>query len=271
MKAAAAMDVFSNVTHGFAALLIGNCFEDVIVTTVNVSQRSFALDRRVPNPDTSSTSYKDHVKEPPEVVPSALDLKTGGSYANVWIVTFVTTTLLATFVCACAGVKYLSSGYYSNAYAHISSEDKRDSRVMCVDGAALDTPQQSPVFSKENRMFSPRGGAAGGNRNAAPRMSAREKRAALNARSIPTFHRTNRDAMEDFEVLSSASEFSSSGDMERPWQSRNPMFSAPVGASRGHVPRLSGLDFGQTMDEDQEGDVAAQFWRPGNRGRDDDR
>lgn len=271
MKAAAAMDVFSNITHGFAALLIGDCFEDVIITTVNVSQRSFTTDRRVPNSDTSSTSYKDHAKELPEVVPSALELKTGGNEANMWIVIFVTITLLATSVCACAGVKCIKSGYYSAVYARTHSEDKHDSRVMCVDGAALDTPKNAPVFSKENRLFSPRGGTAHGNRKSRPRMSAREKRAALNARNVPKFNRTDESTMEDFEVLSSASDFSSSGEVEGPWQSRNPMFSAPLGGSRGHVPRFSGLDFGQTIDEDQGGDLAAQFWRPGNRGRDDDR
>lgn len=260
IKAALALDTFSNVTHGFAALLIGDCFEDVIVTTVNVSQKSHPLYRRVPNSDTSSTAYSDHIEAPAEIVPSAVDLTTGGVDSYQWIVTFMLVTVLSTAVCACVGLKCITGGFGAQgtaaAYANSNPEDDLDKRATRVDGTVLDTPKQSPAYTKENRMFSPRGGASAIH----PRLSTKQKRTALNARSAPNFRGKGRGSTEDFEVLSSASEASST---EEPVE--NPMFSTPPGSAggRGHAPRLSALDFGKTIDEDNgdSSDVASEFWR----------
>lgn len=270
MKAARALDTFSNVTHGFAALLIGDCFEDVIVTTVNVSQRSQPLYRRVPNLDTSSTAYSDHIEEPIQIVPSAADLRTGGASSNLWIVTFMLVTVLSTLVCVCVGLKCIHAGRgaqgtasaYANANYH--AENHKDHGATRVDGSELDTPEQTPVYNKENRMFSPNNEGAGGR----PRMSANAKRAALNARSAPNYGENGKGTTHDFEVLSSGSDASSS---EEPVE--NPMFASPPGSGggQGHAPRLSALDFGKTIDEDigDSSEVASEFWRRRNRGTDD--
>lgn len=266
-----APDSFSNVTHGFAALLIGDCFEDVIITSVNVSQKSHPLYRRVPNPDPSSTAYSDHIEPPAVVVPSAVDLRTGGADSFLWIVTFMLITILSTLVCTCVGVKCINGGYgaqgTAEAYANHQPGDEQDKRATHVDGSVLDTPQQSPAYNKANRMFSPRGGGSEGR----PRMSAKEKRAALNVRSAPNFRKNGRGLTEDFEVLSSGSDASST---EEPGSQDNPMFASPPGSGggRGHAPRLSALDFGKTIDEDtgDSSDVASEFWRRRHRQADGD-
>ncbi len=263
MKAAAALDSFANVTHGFAALLIGDCFEDVVITSVNVSQKSNPWYRRVPNPDTSSTAYSDHIEKPAEIVPSATDLVTGGIGSSRWIVTFMLITVLSTMLCTCLGTKFIHNGYggalTAAAYASHHPEDEQNNRATFVDGSTLDTPTKSPAYNKANRMFSPHPEAAGAPKKGRPRRSPKEKRAALNARNIPT----TRDPNEDFEVLSSGSD--GTEDTESPAsQSHNPMY------KKGHVPRLSALDFGRTIDEDKEddSDVASEFWRLRHRGND---
>ncbi|CAM9198044.1 unnamed protein product [Ectocarpus fasciculatus] len=251
MKAAAALDSFSNVTHGFAALLIGECFEDVIISTVNISQRSNPLDRRVPNPDLSSTSYKDHIEEPLEIVPSALDLTTRRSDPYMWIVIFVLITVLATAVCAVIGVKCIDGGYFAAGATHADDDmkDGQDGRAIGVDGSGPDVPGLSPAYSKNKRRHSRRDSGRG--------MSAKEKR---EARGKST---------EDFEVLSSASELSSTeGGIDKELRAENPLFASPMASKGGHVPRLSGLDFGKTIDEDMGSDssAASEFWRRSNRG-----
>ncbi|CAN0040826.1 unnamed protein product [Ectocarpus sp. 12 AP-2014] len=78
--------------------------------------------------------------------------------------------------------------------------------------------------------------------------------------------------MEDIEVLSSASELSSTGGaLDKELPTENPLFASPNASKSRHVPRLSGLDFGKTIDEDTGGDsdVASEFWRRSNRGGDD--
>lgn len=263
MKAATALDSFSNVTHGFAALLIGECFEDVIISTVNISQRSNPLDRRVPRTDLSSTSYKDHIEEPLEIVPSALDLTTRRSDPYLWIVIFVLITVLATSVCAVTGVKCIDGGYFAAGAAHDDDDlkDDQDGRATGADGSVPDAPGSSPAYSKNSGRSS--------RRESGRRMSAKEKREARNARNVPGFVASGR-SMEDIEVLSSASELSSTGrTLELP--AENPLFASPIASKSRHVPRLSGLDFGKTIDEDIGGDsdVASEFWRRSNRGGDD--
>lgn len=269
MKAALALDTFSNVTHGFAALLIGDCFEDVIVTTVNVSQKSYPLHRRVPKSDASSTAYSDHIEPPAEIVPSAVGRTTGGTSSSLWIVTFILITILSTLVCVCVGLKCISAGRgaqgTASAYANYAEEDK-DVRATPTDGSALDTPQQSPVYDKKNRMFSPGSDAA----KNSPHKSAKAKRAALNARNAPNY-RKGKGSTQDFEVLSSGSGSDNASSTEEPVE--NPLFASPGGSEgvRRHVPRLSALDFGRTIDEDigDTSDVASEFWRRRNRGPDD--
>lgn len=267
MKAAAALDSFANVTHGFAALLIGDCFEDVIITTVNVSQKSNPLYRRVSNSDTSCTTYSDHVEKPTEIVPSAVDLVTGGTGSSMWIVIFMTITILATVICACLGTRCVRKGYgaagTAAAYASHHPDDEQHVKATCIDGSVLDTPKGSPAYTKRNRMF----------REASPdkgrsRRSPKEKRAALNARNIPTA----RDPNVDFEVLSSASDGTEDTDSPATQAAHNPMlYASPPGSSvagPGHMPRLSALDFGKTIDGDdgENSDAASEFWRRGHRG-----
>ena len=287
MKAALALDTLSNVTHGFAALLIGDCFEDVIITTVNVSQKSYPLHRRVPKSDASSTAYSDHVEPPAEIVPSALDLRTGGTSSSLWIVTFILITVLSTLVCVCVGLKCIGAGRGSqgtaSAYANYHAEEENNNVATPTDGSVLGTPRQPPVYDKENRMFSPGSDSA----KDRPR-KAKAKRAALNARSAPNYRGNGKGSTQDFEVLSSGSEASST---EEPVE--NPLFASPGGsaaspagsgvslagsgtspaASGGarHVPRLSALDFGNTVDEDtgDTSDVAYEFWRRRHRGAND--
>ncbi|CAM9245227.1 unnamed protein product [Ectocarpus sp. 13 AM-2016] len=263
MKAAAALDSFSNVTHGFAALLIGECFEDVIISTVNISQRSNPLDRRVPRTDLSSTSYKDHIEEPLEIVPSALDLTTRRSDPYMWIVIFVLTTVLATSVCAVIGVKCIDGGYFAAGAAHTDDDlkDGQDGRAIGADGSVPNAPGSSPAYSKNSGRSS--------RRESSRRMSAKEKREARNACNVPGFAASGKST-EDIEVLSSASELSSTGGaLDLP--AENPLFASPMASKSRHVPRLSGLDFGKTIDEDTAGDsdVASEFWRRSNRGGDD--
>lgn len=270
MKAALALDTFSNVTHGFAALLIGGCFEDVIVANVNISQTSCPLLHRVPSIDSSSTTYSDHVEPPAEIVPSAVDVRTGGASSYLWIVAFMLTTALSTLLCVCVGLKCIRAGRgaqgTASAYANYHhAEDEQRSRASRVAGSVHDTPEQLQAYNKENRMFSPRGGAAEGR----PRMSAKAKRAALNARSAPNFRGNGKEgATQDFEVLSSGSDASST---EEPVE--NPMRSSPAGSrgGPGHAPRLSALDFGKTIDEDtgDSSEVASEFWRRRHRAAED--
>ncbi|CAN0440971.1 unnamed protein product [Ectocarpus sp. 12 AP-2014] len=78
--------------------------------------------------------------------------------------------------------------------------------------------------------------------------------------------------MEDIEVLSSASELSSTGGaLDKELPAENPLFASPMASKSRHVPRLSGLDFGKTIDEDTGGDsdITSEFWRRSNRGGDD--
>lgn len=258
MKAAAALDAFANVTHGFAALLTGDCFEDVFITTVNVSQKSNPTYRRASNSDTSTTRYSDHFKLATEVVPSAVDMVTGGTGSYAWIVIFIMIVILSTMVCACLGVRCIQSGYYYRtavSCANEREEDLQDDRVKRVDGSALDTPTS---YSKKNRMFSSPTSDGSGRR-----MTAREKRVALNARNAPGLRGNATDKMDDFEVLSAASALSSTNDSTESVQEINPMF-----LNRGgHAPRLSMLDFGKTLDQDNgdESETAAEFWRRRNR------
>lgn len=269
MKAAQALDTLANVTHGFAALLIGNCFEDVIITTVNVSQKSYPLHRRVPNPDTSSTAYSDHIEAPVEIVPSAVDLQMASPNSYRWIVAFMVITILLTLVCVCVGLRCIDGGRgaqkraAARAYQH--PEDEQDEQATRIDGSALDTPRQA--YTKENRMFSPQGGAA---KRRTP-MSAKAKRAALNARSAPNYREGGKGSNEDFEVLSSASSDGEGCGPEEPVE--NPMYSSPRDSEGGrrHAPRLSALDFGSTIDGDDgdSSDVASEFWQRRNRRMDD--
>lgn len=249
--------------------MIGDCFQDVIITTVNVSQKSNPTYRRPPNADTSTVAYSDHIEEAVEVVPSAVDLTTGGSGSSWWIYTFILITVLSTAVCACLGVRCIQGGYYRTAapYANDRPEDQQDDRAKHVDGTTLDTPK---VYSKANRMFSPPGSSSNGGRP----MSAREKRAALNARNAPRLHGNGNDSMDDFEVLSNGSETSTDEVYDAGAQATNPLFLSPRGGGDkkgGHAPRLSMLDFGKTIDEDKGGDseVASEFWRRRNRTGDD--
>lgn len=258
-KAAAALDSFANITHGFAALLAGDCFEDVIITTVTVSQSDTPIDRRVPNLETSSVSYRDNVPEETETVPSAIGLTTGGSSAFLWIVTFTLITALGTCTCTCLGLKLVRAGGKAAA-ALAQPENDGGVKAEYVDGSVLDTPKNgSSAYGRANRMFSPRAdGARGGNRK-----SAAQKRAALNARMNPNFGSTNKHEMEDFEVLSSASEskFLCTKDALEV-KATNPMF-----GGAGHVPRLSALDFSKTSDDQMDESArGSEFWRRRDRG-----
>lgn len=256
LKAAAALDSFANVTYGFASLLIGDCFEDVIITTVSVSQADTPVSLRIPNSDTSSASYGDHVLEV-EAVPSAVGLSMGGSHAFMWIVIFLVVLVLGTCLCTCVGVKCINNRAGA-VPALLADDDDNDNDQMAkyVDGSALDALRATPRFSKENRMFSPN--LAEG--RAAPRVSAARKRAALNVNNVGRF---NNSEMDDFEILSSPGETTLSEDS--PIGGRNPMFTGM------HAPRLSALDFGKTLegDEDNSGQDR-EFWRPDDEGDDDD-
>lgn len=263
MKAAAAFDAFSNVTHGFAALLIGNCFKDVVITTVNISQRSYPIHRRVPNSDTSSTSYGAHVEEPAEIVPSAIDLTTGGTGSNAWIAVFMMITTLSTVLCACVGVRCIQNGYYRTAASYANEHEKElDHRVKRVDGSELDTPK---VRSKENHMFSSlqsrtSASSSGGGR----RMTAREKRAALNARNAPRLHGIGEDTIDRSGIFSNVPATSSTEEVKEGVNNNDSIF---WDKKSGHAPRLSMLDFGKTLDEDNgdDSEAAAEFWRGRNR------
>lgn len=236
---------------------------------MNISQKSNPTYRRVQNSDLSSTTYGDHIEDVAEVVPSAVDVATGGFRSTSWIFIFILITVLSTVLCACIGVRYIQGGYYGTAAASYTNEREEDKHhVKRVDGSTLDTPE---VFSKTNRMFSSeKGGTPGssGRKSGRRRMTAREKRAALNARNAPRLHGNNtEDTMEDFEILSAASAASSTEETPEDVQTSNPMFK-----DRKHAPRLSMLDFGKTLDEGEgdDSEAAAEFWRRRNRTGDDD-
>lgn len=227
---------------------------------MNISQKSYPTYRRAPNSDPSSTTYSDHIQKVAEVVPSALDVATGGFASTSWIFVFILITLVSTVMCACIGVRCIQGGYYRTAasYANEREEDKHQAKR--VDGSALDTPK---MYSKANRMFSSEksgGRGSAGKKGSERQMSAREKRAALNARNAPRLHGNNaKDTMEDFEVLSNASAASSAEDNGEDVKASNPMF-----LDRKHAPRLSMLDFGKTLDEgkgDDSDGAAEEFWR----------
>lgn len=249
-KAAAALDSFANVTAGFSFLLAGDCFEDVIVTAINISQADTPLNRRVPNLGISFSFLE--VMERAEMVPSAIGLITGGSDTYTWIVTFAVTTILAAAVAACLGVQcFRGSGEGST---HV---DEDESRVTNVDGSLLDTPRSSD-YGKDNRMFSPRASHERRGRSGS-RKSAAQKRAALNARSIPNFGNNTKASQGDFEIADEADVSTaevgcllssvSGGDDEI--STRNPMF-----GGGHHVPRLSALDFDDTSGSEENSDTA---------------
>ena len=265
MKAAAALDAFTDVALGFNSLLVGDCFEDVLITSVCISQADTPRDKRVPNPDISSASVLDHAVGT-EAVTAIDDLVKGGSNPFKWITIFVLATALATGVCVCPGVFCVrrSSGVAAvTVVAQSKTTENTKAEDVVVDGSVLDTPKASQ-YQKENRMFS--SAATGTSRGS--RLSAAQKRAALNARSNPLFGAKAGESSEDFTVLSSVtgSDFTSLTEQqeedEREVSARNPMFQEP-----GHVPRLSALDFGRTIDEADDGlDPAPEFWRRGARG-----
>lgn len=266
MKAAVAFDFFANVTHGFASLLIGGCFEDVTVSNLSISQRDTPTALRVPNPDTSSVTYSDNLLAAIRSVPSAAGLTTGGSKTFMWIVLFMIVTCLGTCTCACVGIKFVGKRDIGAAVP-VAQPQHAEDLAQCVDGSVLDTPKSS-VYSKENRMFS-RDPASGARETAA------QKRAALNACSIPTFDRMGGTPTEDFELLSSpsGSSFSRSSEQDggdhgggQETKTRNPMFNGSE-----HAPRLSALDFGMTMEGKEEDDPSSRnsFWHRRNRKVDD--
>lgn len=116
MKAAEALASFTNITHGFAAMLVGDCFEDVSITSVTLSQYSVPLPRRVPSRDTSSTSYLDAMA-PEEAVPSAIGLSVDDTTARRWFVVFMVIVLLSIGVFTAGGGRVLLStgGKWSDA------------------------------------------------------------------------------------------------------------------------------------------------------------
>lgn len=269
MKAAAALDSFADVSRGFSSLLVGDCFEDVLVTAVCISQADTPRDKRVPNPSISSASYLDHAVEA-EAVAAVDDLdKGGGSSPFKWITIFVLVTALTTGMCVCLGVVCVRRSSVAAAATVASQQPKptvgTKAENVAVDGSVLDTR-----YKNENRMFS--SGATGARRGGS-RLSAAQKRAALNARGNPLFGAQKAgESGENFAVLSSGSDFTGfteqqeGGENEEEEElevsSRNPMFQEPR-----HVPRLSALDFGRTIDEADDGlDPAAEFWRPGAGG-----
>lgn len=284
MKAAEALDSFADVSLGFQSLLVGDCFQDVLVTAVCISQADTPKDKRVPNPDISSASYLDHAVGT-EAVTTVDNLDSGGSNPFKWITVFVLATALATGMCVCLGVVCVrrsgsSSSTAAESMATVAAAQRRKTtggnaaaEHVVVDGSILDTPRSSQ-YKNENRMFhSPAATDArrGGGRS---RLSAEQKRAALNARSNPLFGAGKAaESGENFAVLSSGSDFTGLTDQqegegegeegeELEVSGRNPMFQEPR-----HVPRLSALDFGRTIDEPDDGsDPAAEFWRPGARG-----
>lgn len=274
MKAAAALDSFADVSRGFSSLLIENCFEDVLVTAVCISQADTPKDKRVPNPSISSASYLDHAMGA-EAVTAADDLdKGGGSNPFEWITIFVLATALATGMCICLGVVCVRRSSAAAAVTVAAQQPKATEGIkakhVVVDGSVLDNPGSSQ-YQNENRMFS---SAATGTRRGGSRLSAAQKRAALNARSNPLFGAQKAgESGENFAVLSSGSDFTGlteqqeggeEGEEEEELEvsAQNPMFQEPR-----HVPRLSALDFGRTIDEADDGlDPADEFWRPGARG-----
>ncbi|CAM9948915.1 unnamed protein product, partial [Laminaria digitata] len=278
MKAAAALDSFADVAQGFRSLLIGDCFEDVLITAVSISQADAPKDKRVPNRDNSSASYLDHAIGT-ETAVSNTSLDTAGSNPFKWITIFVLATALATGVCVCLGilcVRRSNSGAAAAAAAggtkvarHRNNSEDNATEHVVVDGSVLDTPKYSQ-YKKENRMFSS-SAATGPTRRGSSRLSAAQKRAAVNARSSPFFGTKAGNSNEDFAVLSSVTGSSFSGLTEHqeeeeerePGHAQNPTtFQEP-----GHVPRLSALDFGRTIDEaDGERDPVPEFWRRGARG-----
>lgn len=275
MKAAAALDSFANITFGFATLLISDCFEDVTVTTVTVSQTELPIYRRVPNDESSSASYNDHSVHPGEAVPSALNLTTGDTGHFLWFVIFMLTVCFATVVFACAGVNCIRLNR-ANALVVANSVTARNKNSqfedILADGTTLDIPIAG-AYSRTNRLFSPgRGGRSHGRQSGATnRTTAAETRAALNVNPIAQLYidrSGTQSSMQDFDVLTSGTDtpgFSVSSPSS--WGvAANPMY-----AGADHAPRLSALDFGVTYDtnEDEFADDDPSFWhrtgRPGSR------
>lgn len=265
MKAAAAIDSFANVTHGFKSLLIGNCFEDVIITAVTISQ---ADTQRVPNRDASSASYSDQMVGR---LTSVIGFDADDSNPFEWIMTFILATVLVTGMCVCLGVACVRrSTTTSPALAKTTRRKITENKVRhggINDSAALGTPEASQ-YEKQNRMFSTPATTSDPHRGS--RLSAAQTRAALNARSNPFFRTRPVESNEGFAVLTSGSDFTSVSEQkkeaeeeeEREVHTANPIFEEPGG--RGHMPPLSALDFGRTIDDaDGEGDPVPEFWRRG--------
>lgn len=199
VKASAALDSFANITFGFAELLIGDCFEDVTITMVSVSQSSTPLSRRVPNDDTSSASYSDHIVPLTETVPSAVGLSTSETEQSMWIVTFIMCLLLSTCICTSVGVKCIRArgaklGEPVRAVAN-GAESKG------AYGASSAVPSD---YSNRNRLYYPGVRAVDGrSRSVAQRQA--ERRAAQNINPIGqqlNFETSDAASTEDCEVCS---------------------------------------------------------------------
>lgn len=150
MKAAEALASFANLTHGFAAMLVGDCFEDVLITSVTLSQCSVPPPKRVPNRDTTSTSYLD-ITTPKEAVPSALGLSIGDSTTRRWFVTFMLIVLLSIGICTTGGGRVLlsSGGKWSDAV--VDARDTDGDGDNEVNHAATSQNAKTSDFSGANR------------------------------------------------------------------------------------------------------------------------
>lgn len=260
MKAAAAFDSFANVTHGFTVLLIGDCFEDVAITAVSISQAGTPISSRVSNPYLSSLSYRDDILENAEIVPSAVGLVTGGARAFLWIVVFMLITSLSTCVCACLCLQFAGGRGGSVGTEQGTGRNEAGDKVQRVDGSLLDTPRGQDR-NKGNRTYSPRAAGAGA-RGGRGKSSAARKRARRNMRKLDMFDSPRKDSSDEYELVSSESESGSSRVGEEDdgviaVTTRNPMF-----RDFEHAPRLSGLDFGSSFDEAEEmRERPAESWR----------
>lgn len=166
---------------------------------------------------------------------------------------FLVVLALCTCLCACVGIKCIRSPEV--VPAPLAEDDDNCQKAKYVDGSALDALRASPRFARENRMFSP--GEAEG--RAGTRLSAAQKRAALNVNNVGRF---SSSEIDDFETLSSAGETTLSEDS--PIGGKNPMFTGM------HAPRLSALDFGETLEGNEDNSTQdPEFWRRGDEGGDD--
>lgn len=144
MKAAAAIDSFADVVDGFEQLLISDCFDDAMITSLNVSQASSPPSRRVPNDYTSSTSYSNHIQPLAVDVPSALGLSSDGGGLFAWFTIFV--ALIAFGLCA--SVAMVSTCMYRRA-ANIN----RKVNPFAL-GSMANTPRRSIDNSKDFEVHS---------------------------------------------------------------------------------------------------------------------